>query len=1315
MLKLEVKKRTKLNFNSDDFGLLVKDNFSNIYDEAAKTNFLHWEQTDGTDYSGSINFVLKPKTMYEFQIRAEDRKAHPFGTTGGGTSDVNVSFEIISDSGSVLASTVLNSIETRPGEVTKFLTYHPDQVDGKTLNWKLISDVGAIDFILKSLTVIEKYSTPLEILDAEKGIQITRSIKEISAPDKYKRGFTNEFKIVVNDNINDYLNFVNKKSNSSIIFDAIISDENYTLMEGSLKLSDITSSINGKDVISAQFFENGFEFFEQLKTTNLKELVKYNVFATGHEADGFDNDRYVTVNYTNIKDMGNPPQWFIDNNKWIYYSIVNNGNIPHTIAGRGMNEAIRDGEKVPGFTSSFSVNDYYPSIPVWKIWKELHDKLGYTYEGDDFFDTDQWKGLLYNYWKDYVYSKETININTASGKFAGYGNKILIEAVSGNKVKIKLFHDTYGFYGFATDAKLQSPISGLLNEKILNFELDSTNPLYYGWVELEDIPSWYDLTDSYINLGSANEASWFITRMGYQSINAHVFLENTTGPIDDYYLNQNMAIPGSGLNLHEYNFNMKTEVKAKLKISLKTGDTNYSYLDTIDGTIETLRMKGTVKVKIGYDEWGSESDNQFLLLKEVEYDLRNYEPYSETLEFDLSSEIDYNFIQQEKQLKIYVYINNTNFDHSYQNNLDKLLKVTVSGNIKFIPHQKIAPDTRYGWVGNNGNENLNTIVDNKPLMNFYKNVLSLFNMRFIIDEKRKKISYFTFDEYYIKNSKVKDFTNKFDVKKVKRNFGNSFQANSYLFQYKKTPNYFDNQFGKDEKSLTGELSTKQIKIELGYGLVPYEMFMGGIPLTLNYSLDPGTFISSAPSRHIGEQAFFSYMNTTNNLLILLDEDHLIHYLGTIPTQSPICTLIRTPLPVTLLDDHFQSSKNNWILTEAVGGNTVYQAATDAIKLTTYADSDGPTLSKSIAMTAGTTYQFIINITKTQWGNPQIYSIFDGEIISKDINTSGEYLFEYIPTLDLTEFELVFHTDSGTQFYINNIKLIEKPANIEIPTTALMFRDDELLNAFNPITFNHYELFFKNEYKDIIKKSAETIDVNIKLSNAEFVNLKLNDIIRIVDNMYRIDKIGNFNEHKLTTLSLIKISFNPMYYGTVLNPSKIIWLDPDHGGFGNVTVPAIFYTSGESSFELNYKNVDSDITIEYLIENPIPGITYSSYYQFSWDGGTTWNVITNSQQVVIPLSTITDGTLNIKYKLVSAPSEYRLGRLHSDTFRFTSDFVNTGIDSDLQLTTRITRSTIPVGGTITVISSPTNISSNGSGTGDTSSITVKDPNKKLKLS
>jgi len=1303
MLKLDVKKRTTLYLNSNDFALLDNASFTEVFDGERKDYNLSWVQSDGTDYSGSINNIMKVNSHYEFQLKVIDNNVD------NTASSVNARFNLKNDVGTVYATALLNQANLSPGNIIRFKNIHSNYIDSKTLHWELTSDTGSINFTLVSLTIIERETTELPILDADNGIQITRSIKEITSPDKYKRGFTNSFDIILDDDTNDYLNFINLKSNSTILFDAIISDESFTLIEGSLKFSEIKRDINGKDLIRATFYENGFEFFENLKKSTLKELVKYNDFRVGApDGSGFQDDRYVVVNESNFNRSQHTPTWFHDNSKWLYYGIVNNGNIPETVdEQRGMGEAVSTESKVKAHSSTFSVNDVYPSILVSKLFKELHAKNGYTYEGDDFFETDNWKGLLYNYWKDWVYPKSTLDAHKTSGKFAGWGNKMVIAASTSTSITFYKSADVYNFRDYAGYIKLYANDGTDHNIKITGWN-QPANPLWYT-AEVDSIPSGYTFTGVYI--GNESESTYYLTKTSDTStnyINSQVFLEDTKGYISNYkYMGQpnvnNMVIPGSGLNLPYYNMNMNTKLKGKLKITLKAND-GYKYSETGSGTNTTnLHVRGNIILKVGYDSWGDESDNQYIYKRVIPYNLRNYSPYDDTIEVEISEDIDYNYLKINEQLKIKLIISSDYFADSGLESWDKVLKVKFTGDIKHEPHKKIAPNVRIGAVGNGGNENINKIVDDKPLMDFYKNVLQLFNMRFEIDEKRKHIKYYTFDEYYMKHSEVKDFTNKFDITKMKSDLGNKFQVNKYIFDYMKSDNYFDslteNKYGSSEKHIVGELKKEESKLTQGYSLIPFTYLNNNIPVTENYKKELNDFISSAPSREIGDVAFFSYMNAINTDYTFRTENYYRVNKNTLPTSSSILKHNQHPDPIIISNYGFNGNNNGFILTDGGGTSSTITNTGNLMKLTIYTGgvSNYPRLDKTIALTSGVTYRVHIKYA-SYYGNPKIKSLFEGSnVVDLSMIGSGTLISEYTPSSALTSFEIQMDTSDGafTQVGFDNIMIEEVQPDLTASTYTLQFRSDDLDSIYNPIDFNHYDLFYQNEYRDIIRKDAEIIEIEVQLSNKEFIDLKLNNIIKIDTNVYRIDKISNFNENKLTKIKLINITFNPFYYGSVLNPTPWISLSDYDDSFGYKNVTSA-YNSPVRTFELTYGNLNDDLTIELT--------GGSNKYQISWDGGSSWHVPSSTPLVIRTLAAQVPGEIiTISYKLVNAVGSPGFGRFYAAYWKFTSDFLDTGLNEVFYLHTRVKTTSINIGYDTSLTHDFGNVSSTGSSGGTTSKV------------
>jgi hypothetical protein len=406
MLQLKIKKKITVNFVDDMF----------VYDTSISTTAFNFSRnqeevrviTSGYDtMSGDILGLVETGKLYKVSVKLYD---NVYGNPVDPDDDGKL---IISSDGDINYSTfAFNKYkESAPPYLDDNTLSKTFTATSNLLHWEIKTNDSAslMDASLVSISIEEIVYSDLELLDAENGIQLTKSIKEIKDPRKYKINYSNNFDVVLTGDSNQYFGFNNLLSNSTIEYRAKIEDNGFSIMDGIAKFSEIEDkSIEGIDTIKCSIYQSGSDFFKKLKHKELKSL--------GDDVE-FVGNRGSNITYNHMVSTMNPPAVNKTNGKNFYYGLMNNGSLFNNgifTQDRGVNERIVDGVKSNAHECSYSMSDVYPSTYVHRIWSEIHRQADVTFSGD-FFDTDNWNGLLFNYWKDFIKSSEELELLKASG------------------------------------------------------------------------------------------------------------------------------------------------------------------------------------------------------------------------------------------------------------------------------------------------------------------------------------------------------------------------------------------------------------------------------------------------------------------------------------------------------------------------------------------------------------------------------------------------------------------------------------------------------------------------------------------------------------------------------------------------------------------------------------------------------------------------------------------------------------------------------------------------------------------------------------
>jgi len=1042
MLELKVRKKIRIDFSDDRFDLgSTYPNYIYNYNTSEDNVELAWDGYNvisgnlyGLVESGK-NYKITLKMYNKFTYANLDDDGKLILSSSGETNYITYDFDFWEQG---ISSPVVDN------ELTKIFIPIND-----VLSWRIQTNDSASEMDIRLVYIIieEIDPTSISILDAKNGVQLNKSIKEIKEPENFKISYSESFNVVLNEETTNYLYFKNIENNSNYQYLASIEEDEVELINGIAIFEKIDDkSIDGFDIISCIVFENGVDFFDRLKRKTLKEL---------------DDDTDFKLESTNKLNKSN----IINNNDGTYFfSLMNNGTFDENYESRGVGEQYNNGDLVPNYLCDLHVKDFYPAVYVSKIWDEIHRQGGFTSNGD-FFETTQWKDLLFNYYKDLVNKKEDVKNFDFSGEF----QETQILTVS---------HDNGNIYG--------------------GYLINNVKEIYF------------------INNSGTTEFTAFgyspdVNRIGTLEVTGELQLDGTIGtsvdgvPYDRY----DDIAPADVRNKIHNNFRVEIYMKP---VSISNGEIateeNYIFLDSEEftfGNTDNLPDKDKFKFKIKVDE------NLFI------NDLTAGDTYYKIF-FKI---VDINYYQVAwYNVQAFMY--------------DKILEVTPKGKIKFKHSTSKPPVPNYGTNYNDVYSvtkfSIKDLVPNTPQIDFIKNIANLFNLRFEIDDFNKVINWYTFDEYYIKNSSVKDFTNKIDKTNITKLIGNEFQSNSNVFKFKECKgndvelynSAYELKYGSLIKKIYGDVKSKENVITNGFGIQPFSFIYGNVPITNNTGVDE-TFNSTLSMRNENGTPFLTYKNI---------------------------------------------------------------------------------------ITIGKTF------SKINFGLD-----FRDEFLNKTVITT-------IPTS-------------------THINKIVSTGSTEDVWTLEYFKSNYPFDYKEP-EYTSYDYYLSNEFEDIIGVNAEKLECKLHLTNKEYIDLKLNDIIQFEDNMYRIDSVKGFNENKLTNLDLIKISYNPHYSGTSYTPSPYLVVYPLYNSFGIVNTNTT-YTSPVGEFTIDWENLTDDLVVTNTTDSN------TDEYWLSFDSGSTWNQLAVGSSYTV--SSAATGSLVVQYKLMNVSGVVNPGQLYREYLNFTTSNIS----------------------------------------------------------
>jgi len=1019
MIQLKVKKKITLNFSDDIFSFSHgEESYNYEYDR----NEIHIEQLAGETDSGILSSILEPNTRYIVKVWANNISSSSASrfwimNTDGSNDDYSTSFSNFDiTEGNPRFSMIPNII------------YGWTSDDSGSVKWEIKGSGSSPSTQYANVNLVKiEFSeiayTELDILDADNGVQLNKSIKEISEPDKYKITYSNSFKLPMNNTTSDFLNHKNLLSNSNYEYEGVLSEEDSSeIMNGIIIFTSIEDkTIDGVDIIECKMYQKGSDFFEKIKLKNLSDL------------DIEDGE----VNYSNTFNNMN------SNNNSYYYNIIDNGQINKNMLNGGnrtVNERSVNGVKMGSYLADFNINDVYPSVYVRELWDKIHSEAGINYSGD-FFETDNWKNLLLNDWSNFKKTKEELE-------------------------SLKCSTELNLPYEVITD-----PSGGYTNP-------NNTLPTFFRYVDFIN-PIGSELTS---NSYTPTQLRGMKTNLKMDvDINIHV-----AGNYDRF------DEPAGALANYMY---------CKLKVKISLIPTNLTLGEIINTTL-----------------------GHYIAVHEEIIELGNTNMLPESTTISIDTEIDYNAFVTSGIYKVRCSFEEIDYWQSQPfdspNRYIQVYSLEGSGELSLEPTEKIIPNETFSIAN---------VVPKMKQIDFIKNISNLFNLRFVFDEQSNNIEWYTFDEYYMKYSELKDFTNRLDKKKVKKVLGNSWQAKENKIEFKQTKgneieNYnsaYSLKYASINNKLNGDMEKLENTLINGFGVQPFTYEYNYKLLLTNNTSIVGNIISSIPFREMNTVPFLTYRN-----IISMDE--------TIIFRNE--ELNKQPRNILPMSSHIM--------------------------------------------------------------NPKPATNTGGEVVTLEFMKSN---------------------------YENSI--------------------------WRQPTQNQYDLFLENDYQDIIGKNAEKLECQVHLTNYEYSQLKLNDIIQYEDNQYRIDSIKGFNENKLTNLDLIKISFNPHYEGTVYTPAPWISPDPYYNSFHFIVITAPVYTTSVQSFEVSWANLTDDL----ILTNSTDSNT--NKYQYSLDN-ILFHTLTSGSSFTV--STATSGSQTIYYKLVSATGSNEPGTLYRAYWDLTSDYSNNGI-------------------------------------------------------
>lgn len=177
--------------------------------------------------------------------------------------------------------------------------------------------------------------------------------------------------------------------------------------------------------------------------------------------------------------------------------------------------------------------------------------------------------------------------------------------------------------------------------------------------------------------------------------------------------------------------------------------------------------------------------------------------------------------------------------------------------------------------------------------------------------------------------------------------------------------------------------------------------------------------------------------------------------------------------------------------------------------------------------------------------------------------------------------------------------------------SILFNSEETIansiSLYNTYTENDaYNTFYKNRITNIYNPNTRFLTAKFNLSFADIANLRPNDIIKVKNQYFVVNKISEFNytSSELTSVELIQFNVNPQTYPTRYfkyyyceNPSVCFTIRTD---FENPNLRStnfiwsLYYDNQVGSLTGSTTGFTSSLKVLNLAGNPIIGIQYIPY-------------------------------------------------------------------------------------------------------------------------
>jgi len=655
--------------------------------------------------------------------------------------------------------------------------------------------------------------------------------------------------------------------------------------------------------------------------------------------------------------------------------------------------------------------------------------------------------------------------------------------------------------------------------------------------------------------------------------NYHINFSNTVGDSVEYGYYQ----PTSGNTIMSLDGSITVDLDLDVGEFENTGSSYISYRRYENENIPNARimsLEGKLTVTLIGDNLGEINDNtrnNFIFQHTKNIHLANYGSFADNISYDIDLGIDYNLFSNSDKYRIKISWEGTgDGENGWKNNkvgtqvVDPVCVVNLDGNVVFNSSDKIVPGNQF---------NYRDLVPDITQMDFIREIANLYNLRFEYNDNTKTITWYTFDEFYMKYSTVVDYTNKIKKNNIKKELGSSYQSSEYNFGYENIDSLLNlnynninkHKYGYKTIKVPGDFKTKIYNYKNYFGLnkFTYTLFDNNIPLTINKASSSKRF-SSASSLEMLDVPYLSYQNL----------------------------------------------------------NSIFG-----------------------------------------FGRPDVEDFF-----FRDEEKELKYI-SIIPSSSV----ILYHKEKDTNSDVYTLEMFETPSTC---------------SKWKTPNKNMYDLFLQNDWRDIISSNSEYLTVEVHLTNYEFSELKLNNIIQYEDDMHRIDKILNFNENKLTTMKLLRINFNPNYIGTVLDPFPYIIPSSYDEGYGRVLINDTTYSSSSSTFSITYSDLEEPLIVSNNVADSYYQISLNNVDWFDLNSGETFTIRTIPQLV-------DNENITIYYRLLNAPSSILFDTQTVAFWDFTSGYVSNGLIERVTFYSQIKKVQFTIRDSVQLASLELNIGGGGS--------------------